>query len=505
MKKQIFIVGIIVLLIVGFSGCTEDVDTKSQDGNEHIYNNQGNQTDYTQDTENKTEWTTQKPGCEDYVLQTTFSNPLNLSANNLGPGGCTNLESCIHYCNKNNTTECRDWIQSIYISLSTSNQIEIAGKYNGIWLPTIDTIRDAVKRIPTLKADGINTVSFGPDVATKHVDTTMTVGDNLIRFYIKVFEDAGFNVHLVPNSMHFGNNDVYLHELNSILLTWAEEAEKLDTKFYTTFNEVDGMSDSIENTSDWLQEMLPQVKERYSGIVCVQPTQPAFCDTDDPTSPKLNYSGFDCVSTFFPLMVPDSERNDRAITDFTNEAQRIKSEYLSVKYVMFNDVATFSGSNWAETGLMEAQFEALARDDCEYATESEQAEIFENFFEKAYQLIDGCFFNNYRGFTFIGRSAEQVLKDIYAKSGTIPVKTTDSLWATPGFVELIENVTMNDIERELIFDIDTYVAGWAGLCFEPTSTRQGPFDCMSIPECMECFRENPEDYWAWTIENCGDI
>ncbi len=438
----------------------------------------------------------QKPGSDDYVVQTLFSDPLAISADNPGPGGHTSLEACVDYCAANDCTECRDWIQSVYLSLDTGNQVDITGKFNGIWLPTINAIRDAVRQIPTLKEIGVNTVSFGPDVVTREVEAPRSVGDNLFRFYVRVFEDAGFNVHLVPNPMHWGHNDAYLADLQPVLLDWAAEAEAFDVAFYTTFNEVDGMNDSIEETSDWLQEILPQIKERYSGLVCVQPTQAGL------TSQKLDFTGYDCLSSFFPLLVPDQTRNQRAISDFVAEAQRVKSGYASVKHVMFNDVATFSGGNWAETTIMEQQIRAQAEGRTEYSTEEQQADIFADFLDTAYPDIDGCFFNNWTGFTWVGKSAADVVKAVYSQQGMIPGKATDSVWATPGLLELIERVTLDDTERGLIFDLDTYVGGWAGLCFEPNPASPGPFGCTSTGECMECFRENPEEYWAWCLERC---
>jgi len=439
----------------------------------------------------------QKPGSGNYFQHTIFENPLVITIANPGPCGYQSVVDCIDYCSHNECVECRDWLQSIYLSLDTSNQVDITGSINGIWLPTIDAVRDAVRLIPSLKEDGINTVSFGPDIVTRDVDIPRTVGDNLFRFYIKIFEDAGFNVHLVPNSMHWGNNDVHLSELNDILVNWADEAEKLDIMYYAAFNEVDGMNDTIRDTSTWLQEVLPLIREKYSGIVCVQPTQAGF------TSGKLDYSGYDCVCSFFPLMVPDQVRNDSAIEDFTRGAEMVKDEYPSVQYVLFTDVHTFYGGNWAETTIMEFEIAARRSRETIYVTEEEQAEVFETFFAEVYPSIDGCFLNNWTGFRFTGRSAEQVIREHYTDEiELIPQRATDNIWATPGLLELIESVTMDDVERRLIFDLDSYVPCWAGLCHEPQPQNPGPFGCTSIDECMQLFRKNPEEYWTRRIEKC---
>lgn len=478
-KALIVILTILVSLTLLFSGCEEQTNSEEQTNDED---------------ESQVECVLQKPGSDNYSSVYTFTNPLELSEGNPGPGNTTSLEACIEYCLQNLSCECRDWIQAIYTSFNTSNQVEIE-KINGIWLPTICTVRDAVKKIPTLKEIGINTVSFGPDIDTRHFDEPTIIGANLFRFYIKLFEDAGFNVHLVPNPMHWGNNDVSLYDLNDILYEWAEEAEALNTKFFVTFNEVDGMQQSVSEASAWLQEVLPGVRERYNGIVCVQPTQPGF------ESENINYSGFDCVSSFYPLMIPDENRNTRSIEVFTTTANNVRNNYQSIKYIMFNDVHTFSGGNWAETGLME---DYNSGEDI-YSTEQEQRDILERYLEEVHPYVNGSFFNNYRGFTFIGRLAEQVIKQNYIQNGAIKVSEKDYIWTTSDFLELIEKTTLDENESNYIFDLDTYsgeAAGWAGLCYEPTEQNSGPFNCTSVEECMELFKENPEEYWAFVDDLC---
>lgn len=479
MKKVIFVVVLILMFFCQLNGCIDN-----------------NQKEFkpTDDNNNQVDFPLQKPGSDNYTSTYTFTDPLLFSEDNPGPGNTTTLESCIEYCLQNLSHACFDWIQSIYQSFDTSNQIEVE-KINGIWLPTICTVRAAVKMIPTLKEIGINTVSFGPDIDTRHLDKPTIIGNNLFRFYIKLFEDAGFNVHLVLNPMHWGNNNVSLYDLNGIVYEWAEEAENLNTKFFATFNEVDGMQQNISETSKWLQEVLPEVRERYNGIVCVQPTQPGF------ESEIINYSGFDCVSSFFPLMTPDENRNTRNIDTFKTIAQNVRKKYPSIKYIMFNDVHTFSGGNWAETSLMEQQING----DNIYSTEEQQKVILERYLDDVHPFVNGSFFNNYKGFTFTGRLSEQVIKQHYTKNGSIEISNKDYIWNNSGLLELIEKVTLDENGLKLIFDLETYsgeAAGWAGLCFEPTGKNPGPFDCTSVEGCMQLFKEDPEGYWAWVIDHC---
>jgi hypothetical protein len=140
-----------------------------------------------------------------------------------------------------------------------------------------------------------------------------------------------------------------------------------------------------------------------------------------------------------------------------------------------------------------------------YSTEQEQRDVLERYLNEVHPYVNGSFFNNYRGFTFTGRLAEQVIKQKYVQDGTIDISEKDTIWNTSGFLELIEKAALDENESNLIFDLDTYsgeAVGWAGLCFQPTDETPGPFDCTSVEGCMELFKENPEGYWAWRVDNC---
>ncbi len=438
------------------------------------------------------------PGDPGYLVAEAYADPLRLSAEQLGPCDAETLEECIACCTGRTSRDCLDWVQSIYDALGGRPDFEEGEKLRGVWLPTIDAVRTAAQRIPRLKSAGINAVSFGPDVVTRDVPAPRTVGDRAIRFYVRLFHTAGFAVYLVPNSMHWGNNDVSLHALTPLVLDWAEEAERLGVELYAVLNEVDGMREDVASTSAWLQAVLPPVRERYGGLLSVQPTQAGF------KSGRLDVSGYDVVSPFFSLMVPEPFRNDREIDAFLAEAERVRSRYASVRYVMLGDVATFSGGNWAETHLMESQARALAEGRDEYSSDAEQAAAYETFLAEAYPAIDGCFFNLWIGFDFLGRPAEDVVRAHFAFAGTLLEQPFDAIWSAPGLLELIENAMLTDGERVSIFDLATYVAGWAGLCHEPTVEHPGPFGCTSVPACMERFRENPETYWRLAEEACEE-
>ena len=438
------------------------------------------------------------PGDPGFAAVEVYTDPLRPSASRPGPCGAQNLEECIACCSGRSSRDCLDWIQSIYEAVDGRPAFDGAEKLRGVWLPTIDAVRAAAQRIPQLKSVGINAVSFGPDIVTRDVGEPRTVGDRAIRFYVRLFHAAGFVVYLVPNSMHWGNNDVSLHALTPLVLDWAEEAEALGVELYAVLNEVDGMRENLTSTSAWLQAVLPSARERYGGLLCVQPTQAGF------KSGRLDVSGYDIVSPFFSLMVPDPFRNDREIDAFLTEADRVRDRYASVLRVLLSDVATFSGGNWAETHLMESQAKALAEGRCEYSNDAEQAAAFETFLADAYPGIDGCFFNLWVGFDFLDRPAEGVARRHFASAGTLPDHPFDAIWSTPGLLEAIEGAMLTDGERELIFDLATYVAGWAGLCHEPSTEQPGPFGCTSIASCMERFRRDPETYWRLAGEACEE-
>lgn len=430
------------------------------------------------------------PGSEDYVPSFVFSNPLNISNVNPGPNGCSNLEACVNYCSLTFSVECEDWIHSIYSSLNVSNQVIVNDKFNGVWLPTIDSVRAAVKLIPVLKSSGVNIVSFGPDIVTRDVDSPISVGDNLFKFYVRVFEDSGFNVHLVPNSMHWGNNEGFLEDFNSVVLKWAGISEELNTEFFTVLNEVDGHDTSMQGTSDWLQSIIPLVKNKYSGLVCAQPTQSAFYTGE---SLILNYSGYDCITPFFSLLTY-GWGEEHFIEDgdlFIEQSKSVLDEFDSVKYVIPTDVAAFRGGNWAEDSIicMELEHEGI------YSNHTQHYNLFDFFFSNVYPSVNGSFLNNWMGFTWTGNPVENVVKDYYTSEvSVLESKWSDDLWNTTGLLELFESVMMTESDKLKIFDLNVYTPGYAGLSYEPCVETPGPFNCVSVEECMEYYRSNPEEY-----------
>jgi len=424
--------------------------------------------------------------------------PLRPSVENPGPCGATSLEGCIACCVEGSSPECADWARAVNDALDGRAQFTDDEGFRGIWLPTIDAVRAAAQRIPQLKSVGIDAVSFGPDIVTRDVAEPRTVGDRAIRFYVRLFHTAGFAVYVVPNPMHWGNNEVSLHALTPLVIAWAEEAEVLGVELYAVLNEADGMREDRAETSAWLQEVLTPVRERYGGLICVQPTQAGF------KSGVLNFGGYDVVSPLFSLLVPDPVRNLREIDAFSAEAARVRERFASVHRVFLSDVATFAGRNWAETFLMESQARAVAEGRSEYSNDLEQAAAYDMFLTQPLPSVDGCFFNLSVGFDFLSRPAEDVVRNRFAASGCLPPHPLDAIWPTPGLLEVLERLMMTEEERALIFDLTTYVAGWAGLCYEPSVGRPGPFGCTSTASCMERFREQPESYWQLASEDCAD-
>jgi hypothetical protein len=438
------------------------------------------------------------PACPVETAELAHSDPLRPSAGEPGPCDAETLEGCIACCAEGFSPECVLWAQSVSDALDGRSQDSEGEKLRGVWLPTIDAVRAAARRIPLLKSVGMNAVSFGPDIVTRDVAEPRTVGDEAIRFYVRLFHTAGFAVYLIPNPMHWGNNDVSLHALTPLVIAWAEEAEAFGVELYGVMNEVDGMHEDRADTSEWLQAVLAPVRERYSGLICVQPTQAGF------KSGELDVEGYDVVSPFFSLLVPDAVRNLREINAFSSEADRVRERHPSVQSVLLSDVATFSGGNWAETFLMESQARALAEGRSEYSSDAAQAAAYETFLNQAFPNVAGCFFNLWVGFDFLDRPAEDVVRSHFAVTGQLAPHPLDTVWSTPGLLEVLEGLMMTEEERALIFDLETYVAGWAGLCHEPSVAEPGPFGCTSTASCMETFREQPDAYWRLAGEDCAD-
>jgi hypothetical protein len=161
------------------------------------------------------------------------------------------------------------WI-GLYLYANLSIPQGVAVEYvKGVWEPMAPFmfILDADR----VKGDGINTISIGPYAFNP---VTSFLSKPIIGATIKRAHQKGLAVHLAPVSWGPGfSADDPRPEMESLLtemaVDWAKFAERYRVEFYSPQNEPDVVL-GAEGAEKWAKEILPEVKEHYSGTTVLK-------------------------------------------------------------------------------------------------------------------------------------------------------------------------------------------------------------------------------------------
>ena len=127
-----------------------------------------------------------------------------------------------------------------YSGKPPSGEVEI---YKGIWSPVFPmTAKILLLDIGQLKEDGVNTLAFGPNYMTDNEGNIGKFPNWLTILFIQAAHRNGFKVFLVPDMWGPGftgveNKTLFFEQATSIVLEWAEIAEKYGVEMFAPSNE----------------------------------------------------------------------------------------------------------------------------------------------------------------------------------------------------------------------------------------------------------------------------
>jgi hypothetical protein len=156
----------------------------------------------------------------------------------------------------------------LYANIGIPQGVEV-DYVKGIWEPMAPFV--FLIDMDRLKADGINTISFGPpafhwslNIAYKPIAAAI----------VKRAHKKGLAVHLAPNSWGPGFSVHDPHPemepwLTEVAIEWAKFAEKYNVDFYSPQNEPDIVL-GVEGIEAWAEKILPEIKKHYSGTTVLK-------------------------------------------------------------------------------------------------------------------------------------------------------------------------------------------------------------------------------------------
>lgn len=193
-----------------------------------------------------------------------------------------------------------------------------------------------------IKELGVNTVSVSVEYELNQDGAPSIRDENLLISNIVQAKENGFAVLVAPNFVGPGGHNFkeeginitrenYLKISEEVALKWAAIAEKYQVEFFAPQNEFNGMiggnfaqndEEITQITSWWHKQILPKIKEVYSGRIMVKLST---------VQPGTDVTGYDLVGmTIF-------HGND-PLAEFR---KRIANQYKTLK-----EVAEAGGANW---------------------------------------------------------------------------------------------------------------------------------------------------------------
>jgi hypothetical protein len=200
---------------------------------------------------------------------------------------------------------------------------------------------------------------------------------------IRRFHDAGINTYLVvspwiPNAepdRSFENE--YLKNYESAVLHWAEVCEQNGVKIFSPANEPDHVF-STSAVSKWHKQILPKIRELFSGVVIAKMSNPVIVD----------YQGFDFIG-----LTMLGERSKDIIRD-----KIIKAQGLAKR-------------DGVQGGVMVTEFSLPAKGP--RPGDYELANYFETVFKTSQGLVSG-YFVGIPKWDVRGRPAEETIKKYFS-------------------------------------------------------------------------------------------
>lgn len=152
---------------------------------------------------------------------------------------------------------------------------EVTGKIKGYWSSMSSMAYKELDDAEEMKKMGINTITFSP-ILTHDVEgkvTDMPTNEIYVKRTINKAHSAGLRVWLETTPMNAGavpprvkNPGLFTKEMTRVALKYAQIAEEFGVEYFAPVVEP-GHHISVEEADVWLQELLPKLREVYSGKI----------------------------------------------------------------------------------------------------------------------------------------------------------------------------------------------------------------------------------------------
>lgn len=334
--------------------------------------------------------------------------------------------------------------------------------YRGLYLFDVRDMRYALAHVDQVKAAGVDSVMLQVNFqADPETGKAYVPGEDAYLFYISAFQKSEFRVLLIPAlQMYFVSREeqgmplvqdrtTRLPELEAHALRWAEIAERYNVDAFMPSDEAQRLfieegesaalcTDKRPALNEWMQGLLPKIRERFSGQVGFATDDGGPCErmgtADTRLGPDFDYSGYDFVVYKYPF--PSVFESDEHWEEHTfNWSMPFIANFSARDNV--DGIILYEAGDTVGPAL-EDDFAGLLP--VRNSNEEHQKEMYEKFFTLAEEYPQVSLFFKISdtqphepSWNPFNRPAEGVLKENYAEVyGTLPVTELDELWMEVG-------------------------------------------------------------------------
>lgn len=312
---------------------------------------------------------------------------------------------------------------------------------SGIWLREA---RLALKDLERHKEYGANSILITVPLDCDAELNFSTPSREALAMYVQAAHASGMSVVLslcqgppagYSRGWHdafFGENvevsgEAVLGALTPFVINWVEFAEDYDVEVFmpvvepimwasmdTRYWEMDDQTagEICGVVTDWMQALLPAMRERYSGELMFATHNRVAGD-----SPyfRLDFSGYGYIANW--------ESGEEIVDQLSQECRS-----MDICHGLIHHITLYVGGLEFEPAYV--------------LTEDEQATAYHEYFRQTWdqEMTAGVMLDLGVGKEYFDRPAEQVIESWLEDIDKVPVKNVDTLWSTRGLFEILDKM-----------------------------------------------------------------
>ncbi len=334
--------------------------------------------------------------------------------------------------------------------------------YRGAWGARLDELRSYLLNAAKLRAGGVDTIVVEAEIVLDpETNQPMSPGEDIFIFYLQALKREGFRIILIPNPMHpnldqglgydwenSGDPEAYYHpsydlikQFDGEVLKWAGIAEEYGVDAFLPTLEPYKLAGDYGLASQWLQEILPQIKEVYHGQVWA--TDIMYDIGQGLSIPcPYDYSGYDFLVSGPPAGRQDAANWEEMIEVFIQKGLEYSANYSLQGFGLY-EYGGYTGGIWYEDPQMGPLGQNL--------TQEQAADIARALVRQASGKLKASFPRVSLGWVDFDTPSYEIITDWYKSMGDNISPIESGEWTYEQLIEIEQK--LGGDEYDIIFKL----------------------------------------------------